>query len=132
MIRIDWPTIIANVSAEALAIDLLLAFAVMSFAKRLKRIEVKFIDVVSVRCDVVCDLREGYLAFPQTHGAQRIGLELVPCTPSPTLGVIQIERSISHDRSRSLYGHGLNSDCGNSSRSSSLVRAFDFIMRDST
>ena len=83
MIRIERPAVQANVGAISTRLDKLLTGVVTALAQALKRAEPKFVDVASVRLNMIADLGRGYYAALQAEAAERMPEQLELPDPSP-------------------------------------------------
>jgi hypothetical protein len=83
MVRVERPSIQADIGAEPVQLDKSLRGVVTFLAKRLERAEPEFVDIALMRLDVITDLRRRDNALLQAILAKRMREQLVPPDPRP-------------------------------------------------
>ena len=88
MARIQRPAIQADIRPETAQLDEPLRAVVTRLAERLERAEPKFVDVASMRLNVITDFRRGYDAALEAKLTKRMLEQLVLPDPGPALGAV--------------------------------------------
>ena len=83
MIRIEWPTIEPDIRAKTARLDEPLSAVMTSLAERLEWTEPEFVDIATMRLDVIADCRGHDDAALQTIRTKRVCEQLVVPDPRP-------------------------------------------------